>query len=104
MIRRFTRRRRRFRYIAKAKTPTLIQQGERDKRVPMPTVLSCGRRWKIKGVPVKMVLYDGFGHPINKPKQQRAVMEENVNWFEHYIWGEPFADGVGPGAAPVATK
>jgi hypothetical protein len=31
-------------------------------------------------------------------------MEENLHWFEHYIWGEPFADGVGPGAAPVATK
>ena len=30
-------------------------------------------------VPVKMVLYDGFGHPVNKPKQQRAVMEENEN-------------------------
>jgi hypothetical protein len=31
-------------------------------------------------------------------------MEENLHWFEHYIWGEPFADGVGPGAAPVGTK
>jgi hypothetical protein len=53
---------------------------------------------------VKMVLYHGFGHPIDKPKQQRAVMEENLHWFEHYIWGEPFVDGVGPGAAPMATK
>jgi len=35
-----------------------------------------------------MVLYDGFRHPINKPKQQRAVMEENYDWFSKYIWGE----------------
>jgi hypothetical protein len=32
------------------------------------------------------------------------VMEENLHWFEHYIWGEPFVDGVGPGAAPVGSK
>ena len=48
------------------------------------------------GVPVKMVLYDGFGHPVNKPKQQRAVMEENENWFDHYIWGDPLAESLTP--------
>jgi hypothetical protein len=36
-----------------------------------------------------MVLYDGFGYPSNKPRQQRAVMEENENWFGRYIWGDP---------------
>jgi dipeptidyl aminopeptidase/acylaminoacyl peptidase len=91
-------------YIAKAKTPTLIQQGDRDKRVPVPDSFELRQALEDKGVPVKMVLYHGFGHPIDKPKQQRAVMEENLHWFEHYIWGEPFVDGVGPGAAPIATK
>jgi dipeptidyl aminopeptidase/acylaminoacyl peptidase len=91
-------------YIAKAKTPTLIQQGDRDKRVPVPDSFELRQALEDKGVPVKMVLYHGFGHPIDKPKQQRAVMEENLHWFEHYIWGEPFKDGVGPGAAPIATK
>ncbi len=41
-----------------------------------------------RGVPVKMVVYKGFGHGITKPKQQRAVMEENEKWFAQYIWGE----------------
>jgi dipeptidyl aminopeptidase/acylaminoacyl peptidase len=91
-------------YVSKAKTPTLIQQGDRDKRVPVPDSFELRQALEDKGVPVKMVLYHGFGHPIDKPKQQRAVMEENLHWFEHYIWGEPFVDGVGPGAAPVATK
>jgi dipeptidyl aminopeptidase/acylaminoacyl peptidase len=91
-------------YIAKAKTPTLIQQGDRDKRVPVPDSFELRQALQDKGVPVKMVLYHGFGHPIDKPKQQRAVMEENLHWFEHYIWGEPFVDGVGPGAAPETTK
>jgi len=91
-------------YVAKAKTPTLIQQGDRDKRVPVPDSFELRQALEDKGVPVKMVLYHGFGHPIDKPKQQRAVMEENLHWFGHYIWGEPFLDGVGPGAAPVVTK
>jgi dipeptidyl aminopeptidase/acylaminoacyl peptidase len=91
-------------YIAKAKTPTLIQQGDRDRRVPVPDSFELRQALEDKGVPVKMVLYHGFGHPIDKPKQQRAVMEENLHWFAHYIWGEPFVDGVGPGAAPIVTK
>jgi len=33
---------------------------------------------------------------VNKPKQQRAVMEENENWFGHYIWGEPLAESLTP--------
>jgi dipeptidyl aminopeptidase/acylaminoacyl peptidase len=91
-------------YISTAKTPTLIQHGDRDKRVPPPNGYELRQALEDHGVPVKMVVYHGFGHPIDKPKQQRAVMEENLHWFGHYIWGEPFVDGVGPGAAPRATK
>jgi len=91
-------------YIAKAKTPTLIQHGDQDKRVPPPNGYELRQALEDRGVPVKMVVYHGFGHPINKPKQQRAVMEENLHWFGHYIWGEPFVEGVGPGAGPDAAK
>jgi dipeptidyl aminopeptidase/acylaminoacyl peptidase len=83
-------------YIAKAKTPTLIQQGSADKRVPVANSFELRQALEDHGVPVKMVLYDGFGHPINKPKQQRAVMEENENWFGHYIFGEPLAPALTP--------
>jgi len=40
------------------------------------------------GVPVKMIVYKGFGHAIDKPKQQRAVMEHNLEWFAKYVWKE----------------
>ncbi len=83
-------------YIAKAKTPTLIQQGSADKRVPVADSFELRQALEDHGVPVKMVLYDGFGHPVNKPKQQRAVMEENENWFDHYIWGDPLAPALTP--------
>ena len=83
-------------YIAKAKTPTLIQHGGADRRVPIANAFELRQALEDHGVPVKMVVYDGFGHPINKPKQQRAVMEENENWFGHYIFGEPLAPALTP--------
>ncbi len=83
-------------YIAKAKTPTLIQHGSADRRVPIANAYELRQALEDRGVPVKMVVYDGFGHPINKPKQQRAVMEENENWFDHYIWGDPLAPALTP--------
>ncbi|THD54041.1 S9 family peptidase [Phenylobacterium sp.] len=91
-------------YIAKAKTPTLIQQGSADKRVPVADSFELRQALEDHGVPVKMVLYDGFGHPINKPKQQRAVMEENENWFGHYIFGEPLAPALTPTPPAKAEK
>ncbi|HLK17827.1 MAG TPA: S9 family peptidase [Bryobacteraceae bacterium] len=75
-------------YINNAKTPTLIQHGDQDKRVPPPNAFELYQGLKDRGVPVKLILYKGFGHPINKPKQQRAVMEHNYEWFAKYIWGE----------------
>jgi len=75
-------------YIAKAKTPTLIQHGENDRRVPIPNAYELRQALEDRGVPVKMVVYKGFGHGITKPKQQRAVMEENEKWFAQYIWRE----------------
>jgi len=56
-------------------------------------------------VPVKMVVYKGFGHGITKPKQQRAVMEENEKWFAKYIWGEePTPSPATAPATPVKTE
>lgn len=75
-------------YVKKAKTPTLIQHGELDKRVPIPNAYELRQALEDRGVPVKMVVYKGFGHGIDKPKQQRAVMEHNYEWFTQWIWGE----------------
>ena len=89
-------------YIAKAKTPTLIQHGENDRRVPIPNAYELRQALEDHKVPVKMVVYKGFGHGITKPKQQRAVMEENEKWFAQYIWGEMPAPPAP--ATPTAEK
>ena len=78
-------------YVKNAKTPTLIQHGELDKRVPIPNAYELRQALEDRGVPVKMVVYKGFGHGIDKPKQQRSVMEQNYEWFTRWIWGEKAA-------------
>ena len=78
-------------YVSRARTPTLIQHGDQDKRVPPPNSFELYQALKDRGIPVRLILYKGFGHPINKPKQQRAVMEHNYEWFSRYIWGEQVA-------------
>jgi dipeptidyl aminopeptidase/acylaminoacyl peptidase len=75
-------------YVNNAKTPTLIQHGELDRRVPIPNAYQLRQALEDRGVAVKMVVYKGFGHGIDKPKQQRAVMEQNYEWFSQWIWGE----------------
>jgi dipeptidyl aminopeptidase/acylaminoacyl peptidase len=75
-------------YLKTAKTPTLIQHGELDRRVPIPNAYELYQGLKDRVVPVKMVVYKGFGHGIDKPKEQRAVMEQNLEWFGRYIWME----------------
>jgi dipeptidyl aminopeptidase/acylaminoacyl peptidase len=91
-------------YIAKAKTPTLIQHGENDRRVPIPNAYELRQALEDRGVPVKMVVYKGFGHGITKPKQQRAVMEENEKWFAQYIWGEKPEEPKAPEPKPSEKK
>jgi dipeptidyl aminopeptidase/acylaminoacyl peptidase len=78
-------------YVRNAKTPTLIQHGELDKRVPIPNAYELRQALEDRGVPVKMIVYKGFGHGIDKPKQQLAVLEHNYEWFLQWIWGEKAA-------------
>ena len=75
--------------VKKAKSPTLIQHGENDKRVPIPNAYQLFRGLRDMGVPAKMIVYAGFGHGINKPRSNRAVLQHNLDWFSHYVWGEP---------------
>jgi dipeptidyl aminopeptidase/acylaminoacyl peptidase len=74
--------------IKRAKTPTLIQHGELDTRVPTPNAYELYQGLQDVGVPVKLIIYKGFGHGLNKPKAARASMEHNFDWFNQYVFGE----------------
>ncbi len=75
-------------YVKKAQTPTLIQHGELDKRVPIANAYELRQGLEDRGVKVEMVVYKGYGHGITKPKSMRAVMQHNLAWFNHYIFGD----------------
>jgi dipeptidyl aminopeptidase/acylaminoacyl peptidase len=91
-------------YIKTAKTPTLIQHGEIDRRVPIANAYELRQGLEDRGVKVEMVVYKGFGHPITKPKAMRAVMQHNLSWFNHYIWGDPMPDFTAPEMPKKETK
>ncbi len=73
-------------YINTAKAPVLIQHGDSDKRVPPPNAFELYQGLKDRGVPARLVLYKGFGHGVNHPKEAMHVMDENLNWFSKYVF------------------
>ncbi|MCC6927752.1 MAG: S9 family peptidase [Gemmatimonadaceae bacterium] len=79
-------------YIKQARTPTLIQHGELDRRVPIANAYELRQGLEDRGVPVEMIVYKGYGHGITKPKSMRAVMQHNLAWFNHYLWGDSLPD------------
>ena len=74
--------------ITKAVTPTLIQHGEYDGRVPIANANELYQGLRDNGVPTKYIIYKGFGHAITKPKEQLAATWHNWQWFLKYIWNE----------------
>jgi dipeptidyl aminopeptidase/acylaminoacyl peptidase len=74
--------------IKRAGTPTLIQHGEFDARVPIPNAYELYQGLRDQNVPVKLIVYKGFGHGLNKPKAARAAMEHNLEWFGRYVFGD----------------
>jgi dipeptidyl aminopeptidase/acylaminoacyl peptidase len=83
-------------YIGKARTPTLIQHGENDRRVPIANAYELRQGLEDRAVAVEMIVYKGFGHGITKPRAMRAVMRHNLDWFNHHIWGDPLPDFANP--------
>lgn len=74
--------------INKAKTPTLIQHGELDRRVPISNAYELYRGLQDRSIPSKLIVYKGFGHGITKPKERLAAIWHNWQWFNHYVFGE----------------
>ncbi len=74
--------------IKNSSTPTLIQHGEFDKRVPTANAYELFQGLQDVGVDTKLIIYKGFGHGITKPKERLAAMWHNWQWFGKYIWDE----------------
>ena len=74
--------------ITQASTPTLIQHGEFDRRVPIANAYELVQGLRDNDVPSKLIVYKGFGHGITKPKERLAALWHNWQWFNKYLWDE----------------
>ncbi len=64
--------------LANAKTPMLIQHGAEDRRVPLSNAMELYRGLKEMNVPVELFIFPGMGHPITRPRENHAVMHQNL--------------------------
>ena len=72
-------------YIQSASTPTLIQHGEKDARVPIPNAYELYKGLKDMGVETELVVFEGMGYSSDKPGIHRAIMEQNLSWFLQWM-------------------
>jgi len=71
--------------IKAVRTPTLIQHGERDERVPLSQGLELYNALKRQGCATKMVIYPRTPHGIEEPRLLLDCMERNLEWFDRYL-------------------
>jgi dipeptidyl aminopeptidase/acylaminoacyl peptidase len=74
--------------VMDARTPMLLQEGRDDKRVPLANAFELYRALQDAGVESRLIVYSGFGHGFNNPKEMRAAIRTNLDWLNHYLWNK----------------
>lgn len=72
-------------HVQNIHTPTLIQHGREDMRVPMSQGIELYQALKRLGVPTKIMLLPRTEHNITETKIVRELAEANLDWFGKYI-------------------
>jgi len=79
-------------YIKSACTPTLIQHGEKDARVPAPNAYELYQGLRDMEVDTELVIFKEMEHSSDQPGINVAIMKQNLIWFSHYILEESMKD------------
>lgn len=66
-------------------TPTLIQHGDKDLRVPISQGYELYHALKRQGTAVRMVVYPRQAHALHEPKLQLDAAQRNVEWFDQWL-------------------
>jgi dipeptidyl aminopeptidase/acylaminoacyl peptidase len=72
-------------HIGKARTPTLIFQGDADPRVPKPQSDELYAALKWKGVPVEYVVYPREKHGFLEREHQVETTRRLLAWFDAHL-------------------
>lgn len=78
-------------FLDKVTTPTLIQHGMEDRRVPYSQGEELYTGLRARGVPVEMMGYPRQPHAVEEPKLLRDALQRNLDWFDRYVKGNPKA-------------
>jgi dipeptidyl aminopeptidase/acylaminoacyl peptidase len=68
-------------------TPTMIQHGDADLRVPISQGYEFYNALKAQGVPTRMLVLPRQPHGPNEPRMQLAAMQANLDWFDKHLGG-----------------
>ncbi|OFD52553.1 peptidase S9 [Bacillus mycoides] len=79
-------------YIKSACTPTLIQHGEKDARIPILNAYELYQGLRDMEVDTELIIFKGMAYSSDQPGIHVAIMKQNLMWFSHYILGESMKD------------
>ena len=75
-------------FIKQARTPTLIQHGQSDQRVPIGQSQELYLGLRKNNVPVELVFYPREPHGLQEPRHQLDKIKREYAWFAKYVLGE----------------
>lgn len=84
--------------------PLLLEEGDADGNVnPFQSqeLYNFGRRL---GKPVVYLVYEGENHNVARAESQRDYHTRQIEWFAHYLKGEPAADWIANGETYQARQ
>ncbi|WP_283751240.1 S9 family peptidase [Bacillus cereus] len=79
-------------YIKSACTPTLIQHGEKDARIPTSNAYELYQGLRDMEVDTELIIFKGMAYSSDQPGIHVAIMKQNSMWLSHYILGESMKD------------
>ena len=77
-----------LKYIANAKTPTMIHVVEGDPRVPSPQSVELHMALKKLGVDTELFMYPGRSHGIPDARNQLVKSVSEKAWMDYYVRGQ----------------
>jgi dipeptidyl aminopeptidase/acylaminoacyl peptidase len=74
-------------HVHNVQTPSILQHGDADARVPLEQGLQFFNALKRRGVPVEMYIYPRQGHAITEPRLLADALARNLEWFTEMLHG-----------------
>ncbi len=74
-------------FVDHVTTPTLIQHGTIDRRVPISQGEELYTALRARGIAVEMIRYPRSAHGVTEPKLIRDTLTRNLEWFDRYVRG-----------------